>query len=354
MIVRRGKKYGVRVYRSGGRQEWVGTFDRLGNPREEGTARWAEAKALKEEAQAPHGGTCDEFAARWIDDYPRPSEATNRTYRYATQRFANDFKGVPLHSLDRPRARRWALDKPRSDLYVLRAMFNDALNDGLVTSNPFQNLRQPPARKRPTYVPTVEEVEKLGSIALAVHGDYGPLFRAMILFSAYTGMRPGEVACVRWEDIDLKQGIVYVRRNRDGTGRVNDYTKNRQIREALLPPPAAAALGTFHRLHSELVFTTPHGRMVSSSQRNRYWSPVRAAFGRPTMKYHGLRHFAATHLLELGVAPHDVAHALGHTDGGALVMNTYGHPARSSMGRLRRAYGMPVTDIREQRGLRGA
>ena len=36
---------------------------------------------------------------------------------------------------------------------------------------------------------------------------------------------------------------------------------------------------------------------------------------------------AATYLLELGLSPADVAVQLGHTDGGALVMSTYGHPS---------------------------
>jgi integrase len=45
------------------------------------------------------------------------------------------------------------------------------------------------------------------------------------------------------------------------------------------------------------------------------------------MNFYELRHFCATHLLELGVSHADVAVQLGHTDGGALVMCTYGHPS---------------------------
>jgi len=45
------------------------------------------------------------------------------------------------------------------------------------------------------------------------------------------------------------------------------------------------------------------------------------------MALHELRHFCATYLLELGLSPADVAVQLGHTDGGALVMSTYGHPS---------------------------
>ena len=69
--------------------------------------------------------------------------------------------------------------------------------------------------------------------------------------------------------------------------------------------------------------------------------PVRAAFGRPGMDYYELRHFCATHLLELGVSHADVAVQLGHTDGGALVMSTYGHPSKNAAReRLKRAFRM--------------
>ena len=56
----------------------------------------------------------------------------------------------------------------------------------------------------------------------------------------------------------------------------------------------------------------------------------------------------ATHLLELGVSHADVAIQLGHSDGGALVMQTYGHPSeQAARERLRRAYNpKPVTELR--------
>src|ERR1019366_9309263 len=59
----------------------------------------------------------------------------------------------------------------------------------------------------------------------------------------------------------------------------------------------------------------------------------------PGINYYELRHFCATHLLELGVAHADVAAQLGHTDGGALVTSTYGHPSEdAARERLKRAY----------------
>ncbi len=51
------------------------------------------------------------------------------------------------------------------------------------------------------------------------------------------------------------------------------------------------------------------------------------AAARVGFRWHDLRHFCATQLLELGLSHFDVSVQLGHTDGGALVMERYGHPS---------------------------
>lgn len=101
------------------------------------------------------------------------------------------------------------------------------------------------------------------------------------------------------------------------------------------------------RLDVPWLVVTPRGRRFTESSLYYYWNPVRAAFGRPGMDFYELRHFCATHLLELGVSHADVAIQLGHTDGGALVMSTYGHPSEEgARERLKRAYERKVTPLR--------
>lgn len=128
----------------------------------------------------------------------------------------------------------------------------------------------------------------------------------------------------------------------------------------ILPPPACEALGDVPTwVDVPWLFATPRGKRFSKGTHLYYWRPVRAAFGRPTMDFYELRHFCATHLLELGVSHSDVAVQLGHTDGGALVMSTYGHPSEAgARERLKRAYGGNVAPIqspaRSQRGSRAS
>jgi integrase len=123
----------------------------------------------------------------------------------------------------------------------------------------------------------------------------------------------------------------------------------RPVTERLAARDALADLVV--RLDVPWLFATPRGRRFSKSSLLYYWRPVRAAFGRPEMDFYELRHFCATHLLELGVSHADVAVQLGHRDGGALVMSTYGHPSEdAARARLKRAYGANVASLRPAAG----
>jgi integrase len=339
MIFKRGKSYGVKIY-VGGQQKWIGTF----KSRRE--AREAELDALRAPV-SPRDETCDSFAKRWVDDYPRSAAATRRTHRYALRGFIRDFAGVRLSDIDRPTARAWALKQPKANVYVVRAMFGDAVRDGLAPSNPFSNLRLEQSRGRKDLVALTEaELHELAKCALQVHGGYGPTFRAMIVFAAYVGIRPGELFALEHGDVDLEKSEVRVRRNLDATGQMKAPKSGRQ-RTVILPPPAREALLSMpRRVDSPHIFTTTRGRRFSKPALNLYWNPVRAAFGRPKMHFYELRHFCATHLLSLGVSHADVAVQLGHTDGGKLVMSTYGHPSDvAARERLKRAFTPSVTAL---------
>ncbi|MEK6273704.1 MAG: site-specific integrase [Actinomycetota bacterium] len=225
-------------------------------------------------------------------------------------------------------------------------MFNDAINDGLHPGpNPFANLRleQPRGRKDLTALKE-DELHQLADVALRVHGDYGPTLRAMILFAGYVGLRPGELFALERSDVGHDE--VTIRQNLDGTGALK-LPKNGKPRIVILPPPAREALlDVPPRLDVPWLFVSRAGRQFRKSTLLYYWNPVRAAFGRPGMDFYELRHFCATHLLERGASHADVAVQLGHTDGGALVMSTYGHPSEDiARERLKRVYGQNVRQL---------
>jgi integrase len=332
MIVKRGDRYGVRIYRAG-KQEWVGTF------RTRREAKDAEREALLR-TRPTRDETVAHFVERWKEQYARPRASTNRHNAYMVKPFVAEFGGARMGEISRRQAREWAL-RHRSSVPVVRALFNDALDEEIVTSNPFANLRLDRSRGRQDLVALTDaEVHEIADAALQTLGDYGPTFRACILFAAYVGLRPAELFMLRWTDVDFAQQEVHIRQSLGSTGEVT-LPKNGHTRIVILPPPARDAVREMpRRADSPYVFTTRTGRRFSKTSHYYYWHAVRSAVGRPGMDFYEFRHFCATELLRLGVSHADVAVQLGHADGGALVMSTYGHPSDdAARERLRAMWG---------------
>ena len=290
-------------------------------------AKVAEALAV---ARTATGGeeTIQSFAARWMRDYPRARESTNQHNTERVKRFAATFSRRRMDSITSDEARAWVIVHGSSHS-ALRAMFNDARRSGLVIVNPFADLRLPRSRGRRDLESdwlTVDDVDRLSTTARNVHGDYGPMMASLVTFAAFTGIRPGELFALRFDD--LRVDTVHVRRSADSKTRTIGPPKNGLPREIVYPAPARRAVESAPRFYEQqLVFVAPRGGQIWAPHFNWLWNPVRAAFGRPTMHFYELRHFCATHLLELGLSPSDVAVQLGHTDNGKLVMSTYGHPS---------------------------
>jgi integrase len=319
MIYKRGNRYGVRIY-DAKRQVWVGTF------RTHQEARLAEREASMRVRPA-NDETVSEFVERWLRDFKRPRASTNRHNAYMVKPLVAEFDTVKMSDISRRRAREWAL-RHRGSVPVVRAMFNDALNEECVTTNPFANLRLDQRHGRRDLIALTEaEVRELADTSLSLFGAYGPTFRACILFAAYVGLRPAEMFVLKWSDIDIAGSQVDINWSLGSTGEITP-PKNGLKRTVVLPPQAKEVLLAMpRRADSPYVFTAPCGRRFSKTSHYYYWRLLRTEAGRAKMAFYELRHFCATHLLELGVSHADVAVQLGHTDGGALVMSTYGHPS---------------------------
>src|SRR3954463_9281802 len=259
MIKKRGAGYGVSVCDAAlKRKRWVGTFETLR------AARDAERNASRRRGTLTQV-TCGVFVDRWLNDYARAAPATRRTYTYALRRFKEDFKHLRLAELDRAGARSGALKQPQSTVRAARAMLNDAINDSLHPGpNPFANLRLEQPRGRKDLVALTEaELQTLADGALAVHADYGPTFRAMILFAAYVGLRPGELFAL--ERADVREDEVTIRQNLDGTGALK-LPKNGKRPVGILPPVARDALrDVVPRLDVPWLFVTRNGRRFAKS-----------------------------------------------------------------------------------------
>lgn len=295
-----------------------------------------------------HSETCASFADRWLVEWPRAEASTGQLYAQAARRFADEFGPTPLGEVERLSARTWALGVPRNLSKIVGTMYEDARNIGLVEGNPFSNLRLPVTQKtEEIQAPTLDEYRRLLD-ACTVLGGHGVEFRAMIQFAAWTGVRAGELHAVQWEDVD--EDYLLVRRSRKTDGSIGKPKNGRERKIVLLPP--ARVLDQLPRRDDAFLFHTARGEPLQKGNHHYAWRSVRAASGipqeraesgHPDIRWHDLRHFCATQLLEMGLDHFAVSVQLGHEDGGALVMSRYGHPSKdAARSRLLRAFELDV------------
>jgi integrase len=342
-IRRRGKRWAVEVYdpASANRKRYVGTFDSQAEGRE--ASRRAELDVARRRGRRGDE-TVAGWAGRWLELRPRRKESTNILYRSQVASFARDYGDRALRDVSVELALEWA-GEYRWTLGGLRAMFSDARRSGLVDENPFAGLRLRGSHGRKDLdVLSRDEVERLADCAGEVWtGEVALTVRALVLMAAFVGMRPAELYGLRWSDVDLREDEVRVERQYSPSSRRFELPKNGQKRVVVLTPPAKAGLLDLPRpvKADELMFRGGRGRPLTGRTQHYYWHPVRCRFGKPSMDFYDLRHFCAAWLFnDLELPAQDVAHQLGHTDGGALVQRLYGHPSeRLARERIKRAVG---------------
>ncbi len=289
----------------------------------------------------PHDVTCDWLAENWTLRWPRPDPGTNTRHATAVKRFAEAFKYRPIGSIRPEEARFFAEANPGAVRYLI-TMFNDAIGDGLLgeDDNPFVGLRiQATTEKRPPRVPTVEELAALEAAAKDT------VLRHALTFSAYTGVRLGECRAFSIDDLGARpltqrlpdRATVDWQLTQDDRLKIPKKDSRRRI---MVPQKAGEALCA---RAEELALAGIPGFGDGRVERPRYWHftnsvwstvwrAIKAEAG-IKLRWHDLRHHAATWLLDAGALVPDVAVQLGCSV--VEIERTYGHPdPEKALGRL--------------------
>lgn len=315
--------YGVSVYDPAlGGKRWVGTA------RNERAARRMESDAIAAGQGRGRVPTLREWAERWVDECPRPKESSNKTNLERARAVAKQpFARLQLDAIQPSDVNEWAKKHPSAHA-AARAMYADAIRMGLVKgANPFASLRVKRGTGRKHVMPPdLHVLDELTEKARALSGQN---FHAMLLTGAWTGMRPGELFALRPGDVNLATREIRVERQFVTKTSQEGEVKNARPRTVVVLEPAIGALATALAQAGDLLFTTPRGKRWTQGTLHYWWNPVRSAAGQPKLDwYTATRHFHGAHLLNvLRLHAQDVAAQLGHTDGGRLVMELYGHPS---------------------------
>jgi integrase len=147
---------------------------------------------------------------------------------------------------------------------------------------------------------------------------------ALFVIALSTGMRRGELAGLRWDDVDLQAATVTVKRTRTVVGRrvVEGEPKTATSRRVIdIDPGTVSALRRLRVAQgpgATLVFT------VHPDDISRAWNQAVRRAGVRRIRFHDARHTAASLMLQAGVPVNVVSRRLGHTSP-VVTLSIYSH-----------------------------
>lgn len=268
--------------------------------------------------------------------------------RYVRQHLLpSQLAAMPLARLEPSHLRQFYADKLASGLSstsvhhlhaVIHVALNRALEDGKVARNTAAMVgRSSRPKVRTREMTTIADGDQPVRFLAAARGER---LEALLVLALTSGMRQGELRALRWKDVDLDRGVLAVTGTVTGTARAAmtiGTPKSGKSRSVALGPLTVAALREHRRRQKEeqqlvgsewqnrgLVFCTHFGDFLPTNTIVLLLHRVLARAGLPRVRFHDLRHTAATLMLSGGVHPKIASEMLGHSTA-AITLDLYSH-----------------------------
>ena len=222
---------------------------------------------------------------------------------------------------------------------TLRQVIEVAIKAGARYGNPADEIKKVRVRQKILKLPEHHEFPALVEAVRKSGGRFSRPSGDLIEFFAYSGVRKSEAARVLGSDCDFTNGKITVK------GDPETGTKNWEVRIIPMIPDMRRLLERLHSEKDEQQWSNQPVMTVRECQKS-----IDAAckkLGITRFTHHDLRHLFATRCIESGVDVPTVSRWLGHKDGGALAMKTYGHlrDQHSTDMAQKVVFTMPATNV---------
>jgi integrase len=218
------------------------------------------------------------------------------------------------------------------ELNTIKNLFRKAVEWRYLSQSPAAEVRRIKTGKQPFRFLSSEEIETLLDACAQRHNHH---FSGIVVMALNTGMRKGEILTLRWDNVDMKRGVITVASGKDGhTKNYESRTlpMNRSLMEFLMNHP--------RRLDTPYVFSGQSGKPFSKTNYHFVRAVKRA--GIPHVRFHDLRHTFASHLVMKGVDLRTVQELLGHKD--LRMTMKYAHLAPDHMRKAVEVLDSPSVD----------
>ena len=178
------------------------------------------------------------------------------------------------------------------EIATLRHFYNYCIKSGYIEKNPAAGIKKLNELSRLKTL-SDEDINKL--IARATN----KLTRDLITFLIYTGCRKGEILNLKWDDVDMKNGIIAIK------GTKTKYDRYIPISEAL-----RGVLEGIERNQDSLYIFNKNGTKLGDFKKS-FHTACRNA-GLKDLRIHDLRHVFASKMVMNGTSLYITGELLGH------------------------------------------
>lgn len=262
------------------------------------------------------------FAERWANSYEthlKPSSASR--VRLCIKQLSRHFGKMPIAEIGEQDCEAWANSRGRGiaastfnkESEVLKAVFDYAIQAGILLANPAQRIRRRKPAKKEVIIPSHDGFHLL---VTTLQGQDARAQEAVKLIKllAFSGMRLTEATEITWRDIDFERGSFLVTGGDIGT-------KNHEPRTVPLFPRLRIYLDELKQERN----AQPTDRLMRIVTARTAISNACENANLPHFTHHCLRHYFVSNAIEKGIDFKTIAAWVGHKDGGLLVAQTYGH-----------------------------
>lgn len=295
--------------------------------------RWHEL--MNERASNPAPDSRNHTVASIIDLYLTHSKRSYSARSFATrqhylQRFA-EAQGFRLISECLPihltgwidSNEEWKSDWTLANVVsIIQRPFNWAVQQRIIVANPFRGIRHRCGEPRRP----MTDAEFLALLRATVtprpgrstparprkRPTAGARFRQVLMFLRYTGARPGEMASLTWDNVELAQGVIVLRQHK--TSRTQRVPRPRVIQLVPSMVKLMKKIQLQQRPGTSHVFLTTHGTQWNRSNLGLRMRRLRERAKLPEdVKLYGIRHHFGTQSIINGVDIKTLAELMGHT-----------------------------------------
>lgn len=258
---------------------------------------------------------------KWLEDKATEAKKNNLAWSYVSKvkgyianyvkpffknRDIREIRNVDIKDFRKHLPDRLAPKYVKNILNALENFFNVLLTDEVIEKKPsFPHITM----QEPTIKWCNRETQE--AILNAITEKHRPIF----FFLTRQGLRPAEAVAIKWEDIDLHNGIITIKRGMSNR-KIIERTKTKKTRPRLLHPEILDVLKSIPRgLPHTYLFINPNtGRHYITDTIQKVWKKACEDSGIEITLYQATRHSVASMASTGGVDINIIKEVLGHTD----------------------------------------